>query len=82
MADGPFDLLISFGIPGPIFQIKAIQFGTNMGFIMLLDTSSGFTRDSNLEPFLVKPAAGSAIIRWLFLQLDDDDFDASLALLY
>ena len=36
------DHLINFDIPVLIFQVKAIQFGTNVGLNILLNISSGF----------------------------------------
>ena len=42
MHNGPFSELINFGIPGLIFQVLTIKFGTSVFLIMLLNISSGF----------------------------------------
>ena len=67
--------LSPYGIARPQW-IKAIKFGTNVGLNMLLNTSLRFyhnrvdclpiSHDFDLRSFPVKPAARSAILKWLF----------------
>ena len=65
MHNEPFNEPASFGIPGLNFQAKVTKFGTNVGQVRLWRFCLT-SHNSDLGPFLVKAAVGSAILRWLF----------------
>ena len=49
MHNGPFNEPASFGIPELIFQAKVTTFGTKVGLNMLINISSGFSHNCQIN---------------------------------